>query len=77
MIQLQNISKSFPTQIGINQVLDDVNLDLERGEKVAVLGSNGSGKSTLVKIVSGIALPDSGNIQSDMSISWPLGLSGG
>ncbi len=77
MIQLQNIAKSFPTQIGINQVLDDVNLDLERGEKVAVLGSNGSGKSTLVKIISGVALPDSGNIQSDMSISWPLGLSGG
>lgn len=77
MIQLQNISKSFPTQVGMNQVLKDVNLDLEQGEKVAVLGSNGSGKSTLVRIISGIALPDTGDIQSDMSISWPLGLSGG
>lgn len=77
MIQLQNISKSFLTQLGKNQVLKDVNLDLEQGEKVAVLGSNGSGKSTLVRIISGIALPDTGDIQSDMSISWPLGLSGG
>ena len=77
MIQLKNISKSFSTQVGINQVLKDVNLDLEQGEKVAVLGSNGSGKSTLVRIISGIALPDTGRIESDMTISWPLGLSGG
>jgi len=77
MIELQNISKSFPTKIGLNPVLKNVNLSLEQGEKVAVLGSNGSGKSTLVKIVSGISLPDTGKIKSNMSISWPLGLSGG
>lgn len=77
MIELQNISKSFPTKTGLNPVLQNVNLTLEQGEKVAVLGSNGSGKSTLVKIISGTSLPDAGQIMSNMSISWPLGLSGG
>jgi capsular polysaccharide transport system ATP-binding protein len=77
MIELQNISKSFGTQMGFNPVLQNVNLTLRWGEKVAVLGSNGSGKSTLVKIISGISLPDTGQIKSNMSISWPLGLSGG
>lgn len=40
--------------------LHDVNLDVHRGESVALLGSNGSGKSTLLKIISGVLQPDKG-----------------
>jgi energy-coupling factor transporter ATPase len=46
-------------------VLSGVNLTLERGEYVAVLGANGSGKSTLVKLANGILLPMSGSVEVD------------
>ncbi|SCG82571.1 putative ABC transporter ATP-binding protein yhcG [Proteiniborus sp. DW1] len=43
--------------------LSDVNLTLERGRIIGLLGSNGSGKTTLLKLINGLLLPDSGNIQ--------------
>ena len=49
MIELYNISKSF----GDKHVLDSVNIDIERGEKIAFVGQNGQGKSTLAKILVG------------------------
>ena len=48
-IELINISKSY----GENQVLKNLNLQVERGEKIALLGPNGSGKTTLSKIIAG------------------------
>ena len=41
--------------------LDDVSLELSRGECVAILGQNGSGKSTLVRLLSTLLLPDGGH----------------
>jgi len=52
----QNISKSF----GAHQVLDQVDISLDKGEIVGLLGRNGAGKSTLLKIIAGINMPDSG-----------------
>jgi capsular polysaccharide transport system ATP-binding protein len=77
MIRLHNISKKFETQHGWNTVFTNVNLQINKGEKVGILGRNGSGKSTLVRILGGIATPDEGVIEKGMSISWPLALSGG
>ncbi|MBB5985019.1 capsular polysaccharide transport system ATP-binding protein [Sphingobium sp. B1D3A] len=58
-------------------MLDDVNLIVERGERVALLGRNGAGKSTLIKLIGGVEMPTSGKITRQMSTSWPLGFAGG
>lgn len=55
-VELHNISKVF----GSNRALDGVNLRIDSGEVVGLLGQNGSGKSTLVKIMSGVYDPEPG-----------------
>ncbi len=77
MIRLHNISKKFETQHGWNTIFSDVNLTINRGEKLGILGRNGSGKSTLIRILGGITIPDEGSMEKNMSISWPLAFSGG
>ncbi|WP_435082964.1 sugar ABC transporter ATP-binding protein [Ohessyouella blattaphilus] len=64
IVQMKNISKEFP---GV-KALDDVQLNLKRGEVLAFLGENGAGKSTLMKILSGIYQRDAGTIQVDGDI---------
>ncbi len=61
MLELENISKSF----GAIQALQGVNLTVEAGESVGLMGDNGAGKSTLMKIVAGNFLPTSGTIAID------------
>lgn len=77
MLRLSNITKRYSTSHGSKLVLDDVNLQIERGQKWGVLGSNGSGKSTLVRVVAGAETPTSGRVDSSMSVSWPLAFGGG
>jgi len=54
--------KSVAVGYGRNRVLEDVNLSLERGEIVTLLGANGAGKSTLAKSISGLIRADAGTI---------------
>ncbi|MBU3618793.1 ABC transporter ATP-binding protein [Polynucleobacter sp. JS-Fieb-80-E5] len=77
MLQIERLTKSYPIKGGTLRVLNDINLNIEPGEKVAILGRNGAGKSTLIRIIGDLETPDSGNITRGMSISWPLGYSGG
>jgi rhamnose transport system ATP-binding protein len=58
ILELRNITKTFP---GV-KALDDVRFDLYRGEIHAIMGENGAGKSTFVKIITGVHLPDRGEI---------------
>ncbi|MBR2316271.1 MAG: ABC transporter ATP-binding protein [Clostridia bacterium] len=60
-IELRNISKSF----GSNMANKDVNLTVNRGEILSILGENGSGKTTLMNIIAGIYFPDEGRIFID------------
>ncbi len=58
LLRMEHISKSF----GATCALDDVNLDMKKGEVHALIGENGAGKSTLVKILSGAVSADDGTI---------------
>ncbi len=58
VVSMRAISKSF----GHVQALRNVDLDLYRGEVVALVGDNGAGKSTLVKVLAGVHAPDAGTI---------------
>ena len=77
MIEVNNLTKSFYYQGKKTTIFKDLSFRIETGESVAILGANGAGKSTLLRILGGIDLPDSGSIESDCSISWPVGLVGG
>jgi len=77
MIRLENVSKVYHTAQGPREIFRDVNLTVEKGEHVGILGRNGAGKSTLVRLISGAERPTSGRIVRDMSISWPIAFSGG
>ncbi|WP_341720643.1 sugar ABC transporter ATP-binding protein [Micromonospora sp. FIMYZ51] len=61
VLRAENVSKSFS---GV-QVLHEVNLSLEAGKVVGLVGENGAGKSTLIKILSGLYRPDSGRLLLD------------
>jgi simple sugar transport system ATP-binding protein len=58
LIELRNITKSF----GRVYALGGVNLSVEKGEVVGLIGDNGAGKSTLIKILAGVVKPTSGQI---------------
>ena len=58
MLQLKNINKRF----GSKTVAQDINLNVEAGEILAVLGRSGCGKSTLLKTIVGLVHPDSGEV---------------
>ncbi len=77
MIQLQNVTKSYPTKFGRQYVIRNVNCTLPTNRNIAILGRNGAGKSTLLRLLGGIDFPDRGRITTDRRISWPLGLSSG
>jgi len=61
---VKNLSKSF----GEKKVLTDINFDIKRGERIALIGQNGAGKSTLIKILMGMLSQDSGEIIKDDKI---------
>lgn len=62
VIQVNNLSKAYPSGF---QALQDVQLEIRRGEIFALLGPNGAGKTTLISIICGIVNPGSGTVLVD------------
>ncbi|WP_296176743.1 ABC transporter ATP-binding protein [uncultured Brevundimonas sp.] len=58
-------------------VFSDVNFELGRSGRLALLGRNGQGKSTLIRMLGGILPPTTGRIEWNMTTSWPIGFAGG
>ena len=59
VISIRDLEKSFGELV----VLDGINLDVFKGENIAVLGKSGTGKSVLIKIIAGLLKPDSGTVK--------------
>lgn len=62
IVSLQNVRKSYRLPAGKIEVLKGVDLQIEPGEFVAIVGPSGSGKSTLINMITGIDRPDSGEV---------------
>lgn len=64
MLQINNLSKSYPSASGLvdHKVLDNLSLEVSRGETIAITGPSGSGKTTLLNIIGTLDIPDSGEV---------------
>ena len=62
LLKINKIKKSFQHKNGKILILKDINLEIKRGDLVALVGPSGSGKSTLLNMISLLDVPDSGEI---------------
>ncbi|MBL0740799.1 ABC transporter ATP-binding protein [Chryseolinea lacunae] len=65
LIRLSGVTKTFPVASGIFHALNNMTLDIPRGQLMAITGKSGSGKSTLLNIISGIDKPTHGSVVVD------------
>ncbi|MDK1385897.1 nitrate ABC transporter ATP-binding protein [Sinorhizobium sp. 8-89] len=72
ILQLSDVSKSFGEGKSRNDVLSGVNLKVQEGEFIAIVGFSGSGKSTLISLLAGLTMPDLGAVLfRDKEVSGP------
>jgi putative ABC transport system ATP-binding protein len=62
LINLQQVAKAYETEAGLFYALKGIDLQVDGGEFVAVVGKSGSGKSTLINMITGIDRPTSGEV---------------
>src|ERR1700736_2724211 len=62
LLELKQVSKSYPHAKGTLRVLNEMSFSIERGEFVAIVGPSGCGKSTLLRIINGIVPATSGQV---------------
>lgn len=74
-LSVRGLSKKYAA--APKPIFTDLNFDLPRDGRLAILGRNGQGKSSLIKMLGGILKPTSGSIDWSMTSSWPIGFAGG
>ncbi|MFC5344008.1 ABC transporter ATP-binding protein [Brevundimonas staleyi] len=74
-LRVVGVGKTFHGQI--KPVFSNLDFNLGRSGRLAILGRNGQGKSTLIKMLGGVLPPTMGEIDWRMSASWPIGFGGG
>jgi len=65
IVKLAGVSKAFESPTGVTKVLDGVELQIQPGQKVSLVGPSGSGKSTLLSLIAGLLPPDAGTVEFD------------
>ncbi|PMC82402.1 ABC transporter ATP-binding protein [Anaerococcus hydrogenalis] len=65
IVRTENLSKTYGSGENVVRAIDDVNLKIEKGEFIAIVGPSGSGKSTLLHLLGGVDNPSSGKIFID------------
>jgi len=71
-LELKNVSKSYGSAENRTEVLRDINLSVEKGEFVAIVGYSGAGKTTLISAIAGLIKADGGTITlNDLDITGP------
>ena len=68
LLSAEHISINF----GSRQLLDDINLYLNEGDKIGIVGINGTGKSTLLRVLSGTLAPDAGTLSRNPNVQLEL-----
>jgi capsular polysaccharide transport system ATP-binding protein len=71
-VRLQNVTKTVRVHGKPRVLFDGLDLEIGSHERIGVLGLPKSGKTTLLRLICGTERPDSGRIQSDSNISWPI-----
>ena len=64
LLEIKNLSKSF----GDAHILKDINLDVNEGDVIAIIGSSGNGKTTLLRCLNFLEIPEKGTITVDGSV---------
>lgn len=65
IVQAEHLGKQVPSPEGTLTILDDINLQIQASQRVAIVGASGSGKSTLLGLLAGLDAPTSGTIRLD------------
>ncbi len=62
IVNLKKVNKYFVTGLNIEHVLKDIDLNIQKGKVITILGQSGSGKTTLLNIISGLLTPETGSV---------------
>src|SRR6187455_3312837 len=71
-LELKGVNKGYGDAAVRSEVLNNINLNLNRGEFVAIVGYSGAGKTTLISMIAGLIRPDSGSVTlNDLEVTTP------